>query len=119
MYSTFHVAIQDLWQTLVPDPKYHGLYQFKKGEYDEPEKKKRKTNAHMLEREGVLCTDCWQILEVNCTSRSSILGHYLRHYRDSHVGYKKENKPEENSDEREDELLNDPVVLEFISQWKQ
>lgn len=73
----------------------------------------------MLEREGVLCTDCWQILEVNCISRSSILGHYLRHYRDSHVGYKKENKPEENSDEREDELLNEPVVLEFKSQWEQ
>ncbi|KAI5949582.1 hypothetical protein KGF54_005459 [Candida jiufengensis] len=80
----------------VPDPKFYGLYKFKKGEYDEPEKKKRKTNAHILERNGVLCTCCWQILEVNCTSRSSILGHYLRHYRDSHVGYKKENKYEKN-----------------------
>ncbi|KAI5956046.1 hypothetical protein KGF57_003532 [Candida theae] len=100
----------------VPDPKFHGLYQFKKGEYDEPEKKKRKTNAHMLEREGVLCTDCWQILEVNCTSRSSILGHYLRHYRDSHVGYKKENKSDGN--EMVDEAVDDPVVFEFISQWE-
>lgn len=104
---------------VVPDPKYYGLYQFKKGEYDEPEKKKRKTNAHMLEREGVLCTDCWQILEVNCTSRSSILGHYLRHYRDSHVGYKKENKFDGESDENEDEEVVDPLVLEFISHWEQ
>ncbi|KAI5970764.1 hypothetical protein CANMA_000183 [Candida margitis] len=104
----------------VPDPKYYGLYQFKKGEYDEPEKKKRKTNAHMLEREGVLCTDCWQILEVNCTSRSSILGHYLRHYRDSHVGYKKDNKLDSNDiNQMDDEGLDDdPDVLEFISQWQ-
>ncbi|KAG5417975.1 hypothetical protein I9W82_004303 [Candida metapsilosis] len=98
----------------VPDPKYYGLYQFKKGEYDVPEKKRRKTNAHILEREGVLCTDCWQILEVNCTSRSSILGHYLRHYRDSHVGYKKENKFDE-----EGGFFDDPVVMEFVSQWEQ
>ena len=37
------------------------------------QKRKRRTNAHILEREGVLCTNCWQILEVNCTSRSSVL----------------------------------------------
>lgn len=99
----------------VPDPKFYGRYKFKKGEYDEPEKKKRKTNAHILEREGVLCTSCWQILEVNCTSRSSVLGHYLRHFRDSHVGNKKENsKPD-----TEDSLSTfDPVVFEFINKWR-
>ncbi len=99
----------------VPDPKFYGRYKFKKGEYDEPEKKKRKTNAHILEREGVLCTCCWQILEVNCTSRSSVLGHYLRHYRDSHVG----NKKEINKNETDDPLSTfDPVVFEFINKWR-
>lgn len=98
----------------VPDPKYYGKYKFKKGEYDEPEKKKRRTNAHILEREGVLCTNCWQILEVNCTSRSSVLGHYLRHYRDSHVGNKKEIKIDD-----EDPLAGfDPIVFEFTNKWK-
>ena len=80
-----------------------------------PKKKKRKTNAHILEREGVLCTCCWQILEVNCTSRSSVLGHYLRHYRDSHVG----NKKEINKNETDDPLSTfDPVVFEFINKWR-
>ncbi|EGW30098.1 uncharacterized protein SPAPADRAFT_68925 [Spathaspora passalidarum NRRL Y-27907] len=99
----------------VPDPKYYGKYKFKKGEYEEPEKKKRRTNAHLLEREGVLCTSCWQILEVNCTSRSSVLGHYLRHYRDSHVGNKKETSTTTTS-----AFSNkyDPNVVQFTSKWK-
>ncbi|WLF81243.1 hypothetical protein PVL30_005040 [Lodderomyces elongisporus] len=121
----------------VPDPKFHGLYKFRKGEYDEPEKKKRKTNAHMLEREGVLCTTCWRILEVNCTSRSSVLGHYLRHFRDSHVGYKKEgmrtlkgnqmpltgskdvhgNNTESVEDAYSKQVKPDPIVLAFLNNW--
>ncbi|RLV92461.1 hypothetical protein JA1_003171 [Spathaspora sp. JA1] len=97
----------------IPDAKYFGKYKFKKGEYEEPEKKKRRTNAHLLERDGVLCTSCWQILEVNCTSRSSVLGHYLRHYRDSHVGNKKDQTVVSNN-------VNqfDPYVLQFINNWK-
>ncbi|CAK9442159.1 uncharacterized protein LODBEIA_P59020 [Lodderomyces beijingensis] len=119
----------------VPDPKYHGLYKFKKGEYDEPEKKRRKTNAHILEREGVLCTSCWQILEVNCTSRSSVLGHYLRHFRDSHVGYKKDNsryqyedmnqfdyapdtdETDENGTPISSARTADAIISAFISKW--
>ncbi|KAI5960753.1 uncharacterized protein KGF55_004323 [Candida pseudojiufengensis] len=133
----------------IPDPKFFGIYKFKKGEYDEPEKKKRKTNAHILERQGVLCTCCWQILEVNCTSRSSVLGHYLRHYRDSHVGYKKEFKngqlknyidlnefkivdngngcdnvnnssqADSATAETNSQIINDPDILNFINRWKE
>ncbi|CAI5760169.1 unnamed protein product [Candida verbasci] len=109
---------------LIPNPKFYGRYKFKKGEYDEPEKKKRRTNAHLLERLGVLCTSCWQILEVNCTSRSSVLGHYLRHYRDSHVGNKKENNSNNNNNNNDDDgyyndqSLIDCTVMEFIEKWK-
>ena len=47
------------------------------------QKRKTKNNAHILEREGIMYK--LLALEVNCTSRSSVLGHYLRHYRDSLV----------------------------------
>ncbi|EMG47353.1 hypothetical protein G210_2330 [Candida maltosa Xu316] len=102
----------------VPDPKFYGKYKFRKGEYDEPEKKKRKTNAHVLEREGVLCTNCWQILEVNCTSRSSVLGHYLRHYRDSHVGNKKELKTENSMFPPSCDPGYKYMVDSFVNQWR-
>ncbi|KAG7660626.1 uncharacterized protein J8A68_005892 [[Candida] subhashii] len=134
--------------TAVPNPKFYGRWRFKKGEYEDGggsgsgwgggggslsnsggngvgrRKKQRKTCAHVLEREGVLCVCCWQILEVGCTSRSTLLGHYLRHYRDSHVGNRRDTngggdigiKEDEGGDECDWDRL-DPVVKGFIDRW--
>lgn len=75
--------------SLFPDPILPGIYLMAKSEFVETE---RKTLAKERATAGVVCQACYTIQEMQCTLRSTDLGHYLRHYRDNHVKCKSRSK---------------------------
>ncbi|CUM67916.1 uncharacterized protein PRCAT00005627001 [Priceomyces carsonii] len=80
---------------LTPNPLYYGHYRIKKPE-NRSRKEKRKTQAHELQRDGIVCPCCYEIVGVNCskkTANTKPLTNYMRHFRDNHIYCKDKSDP--------------------------
>lgn len=93
-----HLALQHGVFTdnfLTPNPLYYGLYKLVKPE--SPNKKRpKRTKAHELDREGIICPCCYNVIGVNCskkTAKFKPLTNYLRHFRDVHFYCKNKEDP--------------------------
>lgn len=67
---------------LTPNPSHYGIYKLSKDKNIE----KRKTIAHLANKNGVVCPVCHDVIETECskTTLDKPLSGYLRHFRDQH-----------------------------------
>ncbi|KAK6454259.1 uncharacterized protein RJT20DRAFT_142502 [Scheffersomyces xylosifermentans] len=73
---------------IIPDVVYSGWYSIAKGELNPTI---RKTTAHIKEKQAAFCPDCYNIVELSCTNKSTVMGQYFRHFRNCHVHSKTTN----------------------------
>ncbi|KAK6456912.1 uncharacterized protein RJT20DRAFT_140117 [Scheffersomyces xylosifermentans] len=76
---------------VVPNPIYPGYYMMAKNEFNKSSRSRtRKTTPKQALKLAFACPACYQLVEAKCTKKSSVFGHYLRHFRDCHINFSKD-----------------------------